>query len=141
MENKEIEKKIQKCFEAIEKRTDLEFSYQWLAKQRGTKTQVEVTLAENSDEHYGGGRAGFSVKTKAGIYWVCLFKKEIEGMVNEHPYFKGDIDKVITNVCIHEVLHTLDRIKNGKETKKEQEIIGMSIYYTDNLNLPIEIKT
>ncbi|MEK6983349.1 MAG: hypothetical protein AABX33_02150 [Nanoarchaeota archaeon] len=138
MENKEIEIAIQQCFESIEKRTNLEFFYQWSIPKKLTKTPVEVTLAENSDGHHGGGKAGFSTKSQAGIHWICLFKKEMIAMA-EHRYFNGDVNKAITNVCIHEILHILDRIKNGKETKTENEIIRLSIHYTNNPQLRIEI--
>lgn len=130
---------IQKCFEAIEKRTDLEFSYQWYVPKKMTKTEIVVTLAENSDEHNGGGKAGFSYKTSFGVNWICLFKKEIIAMANGHPYFNGEVNKAITMTCIHVVLHTIDRIKNGKKTLEEHEIINLSQYYADNLNLRIEI--
>ena len=137
MEDKEIEVVIQKCFESIEKRTDLEFSYQWCPPKKMTKTEVVVTLAENSDAHHGGGKAGFSYTTSFGVHWICLFKKEMIAMADGRPYFNGDINKAIMNVCIHDVLHTLYRIKKGKEI--EPEIIKLYIYYTDNPNLRIEV--
>jgi len=56
----------------------------------------------------------------------------------ENDYFENDLKKAVKNVCIHEVLHILDKIKNGKDTKTEKEIIRLSIYYMDN-NLPLEI--
>jgi len=78
MEDKEIEGAIQECFESIEKRTDLEFSYQWCLPKKMTKIEVVVTLAENSDEHHGGGKAGFSYKTPHGTHWISLLNKQLK---------------------------------------------------------------
>jgi len=138
MEDKEIQGLIQECFESLERRTDLEFSYQWFSTEKKlTKTEVMVTLAETSDGRHSGGKAGLSTKTSFGTHWICLFRKELRKMA-ENDYFENDLKKAVKNVCIHEVLHILDKIKNGKDTKTEKEIIRLSIYYMDN-NLPLEI--
>jgi hypothetical protein len=103
------------------------------------KTEVVVTFGESSKWTKGQDSFGCATKTKVGIPWICLFKDRIKRDLFEHPSYRDKAKEGLMLVCIHEVLHTLDRIKHGEPIKIEEEIIKLSSYYKANPHLPIQI--
>lgn len=127
---------IQECINKFSPRIrNVDFVFDNHNAKATAKNLTMVTIAKDSGKH--GEVFGYARKTSYGIYHICFFENNINQHIIKNPLV--DTKYNIGLVFLHEVIHILDKIKNGKDTLTDEEITELANYYLKNKYLPIMV--